>query len=364
MRPLPITVDDIDAGWLSEALGIRYACVVVTRATRSEVLHGTATKARVALEYNEAGRRAGLPATLIVKGGFSAHREMMAYVYELEVRFYRDLAPNMHVRVPRCFYAGTDGARKQAIVLLEDLDARGAHFCRVQQPLTLAQAQAQLSLLAACHARWWDSPSFDADGELAWVKALDPLPEGEAGTYQRGQLRPEVYAHYMGLPRGAAVSRCFHDRGRMERAMERLRVIDRKGPVCLLHGDAHLGNAYFDVDGAAGLVDWQTVYKGPWAHDVSYFMVSALDVLDRRAWERSLLEHYLEQLRRAGVAPPAIGDAWDNYRAQVVYGLYYWLVNPVEFQAEVNNCAVASRFAAAAIDLQTFEYLLPGEKLR
>jgi hypothetical protein len=41
----------------------------------------------------------------------------------------------------------------------------------------------------------------------------------------------------------------------------------------------------------------------------------------------------------------------------MAYGLYYWLVNPVEFQAEINNCAVAPRFAQAAIDLGTFQRL-------
>jgi hypothetical protein len=32
-------------------------------------------------------------------------------------------------------------------------------------------------------------------------------------------------------------------------------------------------------------------------------------------------------------------------------------VNPVEFQVEVNNCSVASRFAFAAIDHDTFQLL-------
>jgi aminoglycoside phosphotransferase (APT) family kinase protein len=160
------------------------------------------------------------------------------------------------------------------------------------------------------------------------------------------------------LPRGVAVSRYFHDRDRMERAMERLRVIDRQGVPCLLHGDPHLGNLYFDADGTAGMLDWQTAYKGPWAHDVAYFIASALDVLDRRDWERPLLRHYLDQLRTRGVAPPSFDEAWDGYCCQMVYGLYYWLVNPVEFQAELNNCAVAPRFALAAIDHGTFDRLL------
>jgi aminoglycoside/choline kinase family phosphotransferase len=358
MLPLPIRLEDVSAGWLTAALALRYPGVEVRRATQSEVLQGTATKARMTLEYNEAGRRAGLPATLFVKGGFSAHREMMAYVYELEVRFYRDIAPRLDVRVPRCYFAGSDPDNKQHIVLLEDLDARGATFCRVQRPLDYAQAAAQLEAQACCHARWWNSADFAPGGELAWAKALDPLPEGEDGIYQRGQLRPEVYAHYMALPRGAAVSLYFHDRDRMERAMERLRVIDRQGLPCLLHGDAHLGNMYFDADGAAGMVDWQTVGKGPWAHDVAYFLGSALDVLDRREWERPLLRHYLEQLRARGVSPPSFEEAWESYCCQMVYGLYYWLVNPVAFQAEVNNCAVASRFALAALDLGTFDHLL------
>jgi aminoglycoside phosphotransferase (APT) family kinase protein len=246
--------------------------------------------------------------------------------------------------------------------LLEDLDARAAKFCRVQSPLAYEQAQSQLVALAVLHARWWEAPGLRADGELSWLERLDPLPEGEAGRYQRGQLVPSVYAHYMALPRGAAVSCHFHDRDRMLEAMERLRILDRQGPMCVLHGDAHLGNLYFDADGAAGVLDWQAVRQGPWSHDVAYFLGSALDVPDRRAWEEPLLKFYLDQLRIHGVSPPDFAEAWSAYRAQMIYGLYYWLVNPIEFQAEVNNCAVAPRFAHAVIDHGTLtSFLSAGE---
>ena len=70
-----------------------------------------------------------------------------------------------------------------------------------------------------------------------------------------------------------------------------------------------------------------------------------------------MLDHYLGVLRSHGVEPPDFDSAWNAYRIQSVYGLYYWLVNPVEFQVEVNNCAVASRFAFAAIDHDTFRLL-------
>lgn len=355
---LPVAVEQITAEWVTEALQGCHPGARVRRITPAEAMHGTASKVRIRVEYETHGRRNDLPKTLIVKGGFSAHRELMYREYMLEARFYSELAPRLQgVRVPRCHYAAFDDEQRQAIVILEDLDAAGARFCRVQRTLTYEQAAAQLEMMASLHSQWWLSAAFAAGGDLAWIEVLDPLPEGQAGTYQRSRLKPDVYTECMALPRGVAVSRFFHDRDRMELAMERLREVDRAGPFCLLHTDPHLGNLYLDADGAPGLLDWQSVRKGSWAHDFNYFVVSALDMLDRREWEQPLLRHYLAALRTRGVSAPQFDDAWEAYRRQSVYGLYYWLVNPIEFQAEVNNCAVAPRFAMAAIDHATFDLL-------
>jgi Phosphotransferase enzyme family len=358
VNKLPVALDQITARWLSEALQSRHPGVVVRSVTLGNAMYGTATKVRLHVTYDGTSDSSAQPATLIVKGGFSAHRELMYREYMLESRFYSELAPRLDsIRVPRVLDAKHDDSQRQAIVILEDLDTRGATFCRVQKTLTYDQAAAQLDTLASLHAQWWESREFGPGGPLSWVDELDPLPEGVLGTYQRSRLQPNLYAECMALPRGVAVSSYFHDRDRMERAMERLRLIDRIGPRCLLHTDPHLGNWYLDRDGQPGLLDWQSVRKGPWAHDFNYCVVSSVDMLDRRAWERDLLCHYLEALQSRGVSPPAFDDAWVAYRQQSVYGLYYWLVNPVEFQVEVNNCSVASRFAFAAIDHDTFQLL-------
>ena len=47
---------------------------------------------------------------------------------------------------------------------------------------------------------------------------------------------------------------------------------------------------------------------------------------------------------------PDEATAWAAIRAHIVYGLFYWTVNPVEWQAEENNSSVAPRFAWAAVD--------------
>ena len=208
------------------------------------------------------------------------------------------------------------------------------------------------------HAQWWDAPELASGGELGDFTVWDPLPAGKAGDYARGQLKPEVWSHYMSLPRGCAVPKMMHDRERMERALLQLQAFDHVEPFCLLHGDYHLGNLYFDADGTAGTLDWQTVCKGTWSHDVTYFLVSALDIADRRKWDKALLSYYLERLAAHGVSkPPTFENAWDAFRRQIIDGLYFWLVNPVELQTEVNNAAVAPRFAMAALDCDTFELM-------
>lgn len=258
---LPLHVEDITPAWLSAALASRAPGVEVTAMAIDESLSGTATKVLVSLEYNATGRAAGLPRTLCVKGGFAAHREMMAYIYAIEARFYREIAPDLGIDVPRCFFAASDAANAQSIVILEDLRARPVTFCRVQTPLNYAQAATNLDSQARLHARWWRHPDLTDPDRLGWISDLDPMPDGPEGSYQRGQLEPAVWAACMALPRAAAVPRFIHDREQMAAAMQTLRRVDRRGPMCLLHSDPHLGNMYFGADGAAGFLDWQSVRR-------------------------------------------------------------------------------------------------------
>jgi len=345
---LPLTTDEITKAWLSDALSERYPNVAVTSMTARNTLWGTGTKILLDVTYNQAGMAAGLPTRLCVKGGFAAHREEMLFLYQLEARFFAELAPILDIRMPRCFYAGCDS--DQGIVIMEDLTDDGIEICRVQQPLTRAQAADFLIALATLHARFWDSPALDDPAKLGWLVHHDPLPDDDWGAYGRHQLQPEVWAQYMARPRALALPAACRDREAMHAALQALRRFRDSSPDCLIHADAHLGNLFIDADGRPGFLDWQSARKGHWAQDVSYFLFSALDPLDRRAWERGLVCDYLDALRQRGVTPPHEEEAWNAIRAHIVYGLFYWTVNPIEWQVEVNNAAVAPRFAWAAVD--------------
>ena len=347
--PLPLRPEDVTADWLTVALAQRHPGVVVEALTTHEILWGTGTKMMVEALYDPAGIAAGLPARLCIKAGLADHRELLMFCYQTEARFFAEIAPQVAIRVPRVLYAAQD--ETQGVVVMEDLRATGARPCPVQAPLARDQAAAFLADLAVLHARWWNAPELADDGALGWLIHHDPLPDAAWGAFGRGQLQPENWSRYMALPRALALPAPCRDRDAVHAALQALRRFGATGPRCVIHGDAHLGNMYLSQGGAPGFLDWQTVRRGHWAQDVTYFLVSALDPLDRRAWERDLIAGYLAALARNGVADaPAEAAAWAAIRAHIVYGLFYWTVNPVEWQAEANNAAVAPRFAWAAVD--------------
>jgi hypothetical protein len=72
-----------------------------------------------------------------------------------------------------------------------------------------------------------------------------------------------------------------------------------------VHGDSHLANCfeYAAGDGPrVGLLDFQGVHWSKGIRDVVYFLVHSLepDVLERH--ESALIDHYLEEMARRGVA--------------------------------------------------------------
>jgi Ecdysteroid kinase-like family len=352
---LPLVVGDISANVINTLLAASDSPARVINCQIDEIIYGTATKVRLYVEWDDAGQRAALPQNLVLKGGFGPHRAAMAYIYYIEERFYREVQPWLGIASPRCFgsIAGTNG--EQALVLLEDLDAAGAHFCRVVDPISPDLTAQFLSQLAQMHAKTW-RVSGAVMNEVAKLNTWQALPMDDDGAYARGQLAEQVWNRAMTLPRSLAVSRVFHDRSAMRRSLERIDAYTRDKVQCLLHADFHLGNLYLTSEGVPSVLDWQSLSSGHWSHDVTYFMISALDQRDRRRHAKELLAFYLDKLRSFGVTDtPDMEQALEAFRIQIADGLFYWMVNPPEWQSEENNCAVAPRFADAALDFGTFD---------
>ena len=345
--PLPVRPEAVTREWLECALRTRRPDLRLASSEVVDVIKGTSTKIRVRVHARDDG--GDLPESLIVKGGFEEHSNSMGPMYLNEMRFYRDVQPFVAIHSPRCYFAGADPGSHQSIVIMEDLVPRGVQFCDPLRPQAPAQVARRLSVMARYHAATWNSPEFAAGGRLDWVGGRH---EGWSVVYQDHYLEPARWSHYMAEPRGAAVAARLRDRDWMQHALRTLGEFHRGWPVCLCHGDTHLGNLYEEADGTPGFFDAQ-VARGPWQLEVTYHLVAALDIADRRTHERELLRHYLDELRGHGVEPPSFEAAWEAHRREIAYGLFIFLINETRFQTESVNTAYTARFGAAALDHDT-----------
>ena len=345
---LPLTPEEVTTEWLNEALRYRHPDVVVSSSEIVDIIWGTSTKIRVALNY-ESGRDCGLPETMIVKGGFEEHSPKMKEMYINEIRAYRDVLPLIEMNAPVCYYAGSDPDSHQSIVIMEDLKAKGAVFLHPQKPQTYDQVARRLTAMARYHAQTWNSPEFKPGGGLDFVGGRH---DGWSVEYQERYLVPEVWQHYIDSPRGAAVSTILHDREWMRGALRKIGEYHRQFPECLIHGDTHLGNLYEEADGTPGFFDMQ-VARGPWFMEVTYHLVCALDINDRPRYEQALLIHYLEALKANGIDAPDFDSAMDAYRREIAYGYFIFIINEIRFQTEAINTAYTARFGAAALQHDT-----------
>jgi hypothetical protein len=127
--------------------------------------------------------------------------------------------------------------------------------------------------------------------------------------------------------------------------------------MVVIHGDEHLGNLYIAADGTPGVIDW-VARPEHWPIGICYFMLCALDVVDRRNWERALLSHYVTRLAAYGAKDiPSLEDAWFLYRCASFYPVVTWLNNSAVWQPEAINTANVVRAATAAIDHDAFRLL-------
>ena len=342
---IPVDADGFTTAWFEAALCRDFPGLNIASARLVQRIKGASSKLRFELDSDYPG----LPARLMIKGGYEPHSGGLTIMHFNEMHAYRDLLPTVEVNAPRCFFAGAQDAR--AAVVLEDLDLHGAHFLSLQKPLGFDCAARFLDGLARFHARWWSAP--DLATRFGWAEESSSM---QTSFYFDILRDPAQFAEYAAAPRGTAMPRVLRDAERVARAHNVLTGLHTAMPQTMLHGDAHLGNVYLDADGTPGFLDWQP-RRGPWALDVTYFIIAALDIVDRRRWETARLQHYLGRLAAYGVEPPSFDAACDAYRRDVVWGLLIWMLNGTQFQTESNNTAAATRFAMAMIDHDTFARL-------
>ena len=183
-------------------------------------------------------------------------------MFTAEVRFSREIAPHVGVRVPVCVEASEGPAGP--LLVLEDLSdwAPGA------DPVAAALVYAELHgrFLGVAEERW---PWLRRGGDgAALVGAL----------YDR--TWPALAARH-DLP--TSVRR--FGAGMVGHAADAERASAGAGPLTLIHGDAASLNQRTGPEGEIALLDWEDVSAGRGITDIAWFLVSSVDP---ERWEEVL----------------------------------------------------------------------------
>jgi aminoglycoside phosphotransferase (APT) family kinase protein len=275
-----------------------------------------------------------------------------ACLYENEVRFYATIRPELAIEAPAVVGATFDRESGHFAVLMEDLSVRGATFPNATTADSVPRLSRALQTLAQLHGVYWQSPRFELD--LAWVQSH---LSGSLWEFFDGSLQDLVESEVRDNPfKAACVERLRHQPAELCRLLKVVQRHQARLPRTLLHGDSHVGNTYRLPGGAVGLLDWQLMVRGCWAHDFAYQVGTSLPIDARRRHEAELLREYLDALARHGVTePPSFDDAWTEYRRALVWTIIVgWMPVPNRNYSQKICMENLNRLITASEDLDTF----------
>ena len=290
--------NDICSDWIDQVLRKEGAIDSGTKVT--EIVTAPIGTGQVADSYQIKIEYSGptqAPASLVAKLTSDSEQSRAAGRTEMnylrEVGFYSEIAPNLQVRVPKCFHAEIDSNATEFVLLLEDLSP--ARTGNQLVGCTVAETELAVQQAARIHAPYWGSESLKGNTWLDisssyWQRFSDMMPVWFAGFTER-------YADRL-TSDDVELGQAFTDNiGGYYREMEAM-------PYTVQHGDYRPDNVLFDaLDGTVPLavLDWQTVIYAPGVVDVAYFIGGALDIETRRANEEALLHLYHDELKKLGV---------------------------------------------------------------
>jgi hypothetical protein len=342
---VPRSWEGVTPGWMTRALSKSFPGAVVDRVDLGEIDVGTTSRAIATLSYSSG---AGPESVFIKAQGSVDHRLVLASLFSLRKESWLFASgEELPLEVPAAYAVGVLSRRLDCVLVMEDVTARGGVPNISTDPLNAAQVRDGLVGLARLHARHWDEP---LPAELQFIRPWRVSPAWAGffgGGITSGVLRLRRSGDAGLLPQG------LDSAAKAVRGFAKWARAARHGPQVLLHGDAHVGNTYALRGDRIGWYDWQLTRRGSWAHDVGYFMVSALSVDDRRTHERELLHAYVDKVNAERPWALTLEQAWAAYSATPPYGLGIFLqtLGLGGYQSDEVSRVCIERFGRAGQDL-------------
>jgi hypothetical protein len=323
MTPLPLLrhARDVTQEWLTDVLGRAGALAegvsVLSFETAPIGTGQMADTTRFALTLDPPG--AG-PASVVGKFASADDQSrgtgLALRAYEIEIRFYREVASRVGARLPKTYLAEVEPDTGWFTLLMEDI--AGAAQGDQIEACGPDVAAAVLEEMAGLHAPCWEAPELES---LEWLNRSTPESDGFLVALVSSLLPGflERYADHL-APEHQEVCRLF-----AEHLPAYLGL--RAGPRTATHGDFRLDNLLFQADDPRPVVvDWQTTGWAGASVDVAYFIGGCLSTGDRRAHEPELLALYHDALCRRGVGDYSLEQLRADARRDTFAGILMAIV--------------------------------------
>lgn len=320
---VPHSYAAITDAWLTDVLCRDYPGAAVVAHSFDERDDGSSNRRRIMLEYNDAGRDAGLPDTVFCKAAETLNNRLvlgLSRAAQIEADFYNLVRGRMEIEAPEGLYASFDPENFASLIMLRDLRDH-ATFCDDRTEMTRELAEQQIRTLANLHSRFYQSPDLGSSTLPFiswpdwWARMMAASPDFE-----------ECCDRAFGQCEDIMPARLFARRSEIWPAT--MASVERHNhlPQTLIHCDVHLKNWYIASNGAMGLSDWQITSIGHWSRDLIYTMTTALTIENRRAWEKDLVALYLDLMAERGVPREPIDQVWTALRQQLMTALAFWTI--------------------------------------
>jgi aminoglycoside phosphotransferase (APT) family kinase protein len=353
---IPLNYESITPEWLTHHLCKGVSGAKVVSHSLDDVDDGTTNRRRIFVEYNAEGKAAGLPASVFCKASQSlVHRYNNGNIgaVHAEVTFFDKVRPLVDGDVPTAYHAAYNPESFSSILVFEDIGTE-VEFCDHTTTIDFEEACSQVDLLADIHGKFQDDPRYDKDtlNLGTWSSYFASAAKNELQEYcDKGFLAAEAE-----IP-----SRLFARAGEVWDATLAAVAEHDSLPQTLVHGDCHLKQWYKRPNKSMGVADWQLASFGPWARDLPYMMATSLSVENRRAWEKQLIERYLDRMGRQGATVPSFDEAFTLYRRNLLPALAWWTVtltpgpNYPDMQPPETSLVFINRITHAIDDLDVLD---------
>ena len=361
----PQATDAAEVPWSAEAITPTWISAVLAKDSGAQAERvvitggddGSSVRRAITVEWDAAGRAAGLPTLLFAKTTPTAATRLSAgMVAPTEGRFLTEIRPRLDIEAPVCLHTGRDPVSGRSIHLFEDLSlTKGAKFFRIHDTIDRRQAEGIVDTLADLHGTFWaPAPGRPSMDDVTWLGTFE--------NFFEGGVRVGIGAgHEQAMTRAASVIPPAITARRNEVWPAIVRASKQPGTRTVIHSDVHLGNWYVTGDGQIGLSDWARVCRGHGTRDIAYSLMTTLTVENRRAWQDALLQRYLDRLR----SKFGIDMSWDElmkgFRQQSFSALMMWtptLCPPPllpDMQTEATSMEMIKRITTAMDDIQALD---------